>query len=95
MCMYCERKTDVIFGWNQPKLPYHSKNLDDGCLNGNVLDNSKWDGVIHDYQTTTPELILTCNGYFNGEGVGTIHIPIKFCPECGRKLGSKQTEKEI
>lgn len=52
-------------------------------------------GVIHDYQTTTPELILTCNGYFNGEGVGTIHIPIKFCPECGRKLGSKQTEKEI
>lgn len=44
MCMYCERRTDVIFGWTQSKLPYHSKNLDDGCLNGNVLDNSKWDG---------------------------------------------------
>lgn len=37
MCMYCERRTDIKFGWEQPKLP--------------------------------------------------IHIPIKHCPECGRKLG--------
>lgn len=87
MCMYCERRTDVKFGWEQPKLPYHSNNLTEGRLNGNVLENDKWDGVIHDYQTATPELILTCPGYFNGEGVGTIYIPIKFCPECGRKLG--------
>ena len=24
MCMYCERRTDVKFGWEQPKLPYHN-----------------------------------------------------------------------
>ena len=34
-------------------------------------------------------LILTCPSYFDGEGVGTIYIPIKYCPECGRKLGKK------
>ena len=50
MCMYCERRTDVKFGWEQPKLPYHSDNLNEGRLNGNVLENEKWDGVIHDYQ---------------------------------------------
>lgn len=50
----------------------------------------KWNGVIHDYQTTCPELILTCQGYFNGEGVGTIYIPIKYCPECGRKLSKAE-----
>lgn len=91
MCMYCERRTDVKFGWEQPKLPYHSDNLNEGRLNGNVLENEKWDGVIHDYQTTTPELVLTYPGYFNGEGVGTICIPIKYCPECGRKLGNKKS----
>ena len=89
MCMYCERRTDIKFGWEQPKLPYHSNNLNKGRLNGNVLENEKWDGVIHDYQTATPELILTCPGYFNGEGVGAIYIPIKYCPECGRKLGKE------
>jgi len=47
--------------------------------------------VSHDYQTATPELILTCPGYFNGEGVGSIYIPIKYCPECGRKLGNKKS----
>lgn len=24
MCMYCERRKDVKFGWEQPKLPYHN-----------------------------------------------------------------------
>lgn len=94
MCMYCERRTDVKFGWEQPKLPYHSDNLNEGRLNGNVLENEKWDGVIHDYQTATPELILTCPGYFNGEGVGSIYIPIKYCPECGRKLGNVSFNNE-
>lgn len=86
MCMYCERRQDVEFGWKQPKLPYHNQ-PDCYNLSGNVLENEKWDGVIHDYQTTSPQLILTCNGYFDGDGVGTIYIPIKYCPECGRKLG--------
>lgn len=51
-----------------------------------VIGVNEWDGAIYDYQTSTPELILTCKGYFNGYGVGTIYIPIKYCPECGRKL---------
>ena len=89
MCMYCERRTDVN-GWEQPKLPYHN-NPAMANLSGNVLNNEDWEGTIFDYQTTTPQLSLTCNGYFNGEGVGTIQIPIKYCPECGRKLG-KPTE---
>lgn len=91
MCRYCERRQDVKFGWEQPKLPYHN-NLPGNNLNGNVLENEKWDGTIFDYQTCQPVLSLTCPGYFNGEGVGTIIIPIKYCPECGRKLG-KNDEK--
>lgn len=87
---YRKRRTDVKFGWEQPKLPYHNNMPFGSDLNGNVLENDKWDGVIHDYQTATPELILTCNGYFGGNGVGTIHIPIKYCPECGRKLGKEK-----
>lgn len=38
---------------------------------------------------TAPVLILkdkSCFGH-DDDGVGTIYIPIKFCPECGRKLG--------
>ncbi len=46
-------------------------------------------GVIHDYQTASPELIIKDKSCFGSEedGVGTIYIPIKFCPECGQKLG--------
>ena len=88
MCMYCVRRPDIKFGWDQPKLPYHN-NLPFGTdLSGNVLDEDKWDGEIHDYQTTTPQLILTCKDYFGEGTTGTIRIPIKFCPECGRKLGA-------
>lgn len=86
MCMYCERRKDVEFGWEQPKLPYNDQLPCQGLMS-NVLDEEKWEGVIHDYQTTSPMLILTCDGYFNGTGIGTISIPIKYCPECGRKLG--------
>lgn len=92
MCQYCERRQDVKFGWEQPKLPYHG-NLPGSNLTGNVLENEQWDGTIFDYQTCQPQLSLTCPGYFRGDGVGTINIPIKYCPECGRKLG-KQLEKE-
>lgn len=87
MCMYCERRTDIKFGWNQPKLPYHNQKDISATLSGNVLENEKWEGTIHDYQTACPQLILTSKNYFNGEGTGTIYIPIKCCPECGRKLG--------
>lgn len=90
MCMYCERRKDIAFGWDQPKLPYHNQKDLSANLSGNVLDNENWDGAIHDYQTACPELILTCPGYFNGKGVGTIYIPEKYCPECGRKLGKAE-----
>lgn len=89
MCMYCERRKDIKCGWEQPKLPYHNQKDILANLSGNILENEKWDGVIHDYQTASPTLILTCPSYFDGEGVGTIYIPIKYCPECGRKLGKK------
>lgn len=90
MCQYCERRTDIAFGWNQPKLPYHSP-IPGYNMVSNVIDEETWEGVIHDYQTSGPMLILTCDGYFNGTGIGHIHIPIKHCPECGRKLGKQET----
>ena len=86
MCQFCERRKDIDFGWNQPALPYHG-NLPGANLSGNVLNNEEWDGRIYDYKSKTPELMLTCPNYFDGMGVGTIVIPIKFCPECGRELG--------
>lgn len=96
MCKYCERKRNVPLGhWDQPALPYHGNDLLSGVqdLHGNAIDAEKWDGYIYDYQTTQPELILQCPGFFDGDGVGTIYIPIKFCPECGRKLGKSIWEK--
>lgn len=96
MCQYCERRTDIKFGWEQPKLPYHEDfQFGSGRLGGNVLDNDRWDGTIFDFQTAQPELHLTCPGYFGGKGIGTICIPIKYCPECGRKLGVKGENDEI
>lgn len=89
MCMYCERRQDVKFGWDQPKLPYHNPMEPGSNLTGNIADFDMFEGVIHDYQTTSPQLILTCDGYFGGEGIGTVYIPIKYCPECGRKLGKQ------
>ena len=69
MCMYCERRKDIKCGWEQPKLPYHNQKDILANLSGNVLENEKWDGVIHDYQTARPTLILTCPSYFDGEAV--------------------------
>lgn len=89
MCKYCERDKNIKFGWKQPPLPYHNP-LPLESLSGNTLENEKWDGFIRDYQTTQPQLCLLCPGYFNGEGVGSIYIPINYCPHCGRKLGKNQ-----
>lgn len=36
MCMYCERRQDVKFGWNQPKLPYHNSMEPGSNLSGNI-----------------------------------------------------------
>lgn len=95
MCKYCERRTDVKY-WDQPFLPYHG-NIEncESDLNGNIADFDKFEGHIYDYQSSTPELVLTCKGYFNGTGIGTIYIPIKYCPECGRKLGGLRMEEKF
>lgn len=61
-------------------------------LSGNIADFDKFEAVIHDYQTAMPQLILTCEGYFGGEGVGTISIPARHCIMCGRKLGKWDNE---
>lgn len=89
MCQYCERRQDIEFGWEQPNLPYHNPQEPSQNLIGNIADFHLFDGVIHDYQTSQPQLILTCKGYFDGDGIGTVYIPIKYCPECGRKLGKE------
>jgi len=86
MCQYCERDKNVKFGWGQPALPYHNP-LPLNSLSGNALDVEKWNGYIYDYQTAQPQLCLRCPGYFDEEGIGTILIPINYCPHCGRKLG--------
>lgn len=88
MCQYCERREDIQFGWKQPKLPYHNTEELGQNLCGNIADFNLFDGEIYDYQTTMPQLVLTCKGFFNGDGMGTVYIPIKYCPECGRKLGN-------
>ena len=46
MCMYCERRTDIKFGWEQPQLPYHNQEDISANLSGNVLENEKWNGRV-------------------------------------------------
>ena len=96
MCKYCERRQDIKFGWNQPQLPYHNNTIESGFsnLSGNALDNKAWNAYILDYQTTQPVLAMTCSGFFQGDGIGTIYIPLKYCPECGRKPGKSILEKQ-
>lgn len=86
MCKYCERRQDVKFGWKQPSL--------DCKVTGNILENDKVEVIIHDYQTCEPEMINKKEGFFDSEGCGTIYITIKYCPNCGRKLGANK-EKDL
>ena len=90
MCMYCERRKDVKFGWKQPNLPWHN-NSSGINISSNMTNIETTNGVIHDYQTSTPMLVITDNTSFgeNSDGCGTLQIPIKYCPECGRQLGKK------
>lgn len=79
MCRFCERRRDVKLGWEQLAL--------DCKVTGNVLENDKVEVVIHDYKTTEPVMIIKEEGYFDGDGCGSIYITIKYCPNCGRRLG--------
>lgn len=96
MCVYCERRTDVKYGWNQFSLcdeHWQQENvMPDKILSNLTLDeNNDWKAVIHDYQINTPQLIITSKdvgqALFGDGGIATIYIPIKHCPVCGRKLG--------
>lgn len=55
---------------------------------GNVLVNDIVEVVILDYQTCESEMRIKEEGFFDGDGCDTIYIMIKYCPNCGRKLGA-------
>ena len=81
MCKFCESQTSM--GWDKPSLDTHVK--------GNIVDEQS-EFIIHDYQSTTPELIIklpTLAKILWGSGFGTIYISIHYCPVCGRKLGKQ------
>ena len=78
MCKYCERN-NVKFITDMPNIPLK--------VCGNVLENEDANIQIFDYQDSQPLLLITQQNYFDGEGIGTIYIPIDYCPYCGRKLG--------
>lgn len=96
MCQYCERRTDIKHGWNQPKLcdenwKHPSEELKD-AISSNLNINGKpdWEARIYDYQSSTPELIITSKNIAKalwGSGTASIYIPIHYCPACGRRLG--------
>lgn len=77
-CKYCDR-TNIAFMDDMPKVPLK--------ISGNILENEKFDIQIFDYKTSQPMMLVSQKGFFDGEGVGTIYIPIDYCPYCGRKLG--------
>lgn len=98
MCMYCERRQDVKFGWKQPcfcdeNWEHPSDTIQDSVSsNLNINGNPDWEARVYDYQTSTPELILTSKNIAKelwGDGVASIYIPIHYCPVCGRKLGKE------
>lgn len=76
MCKYCERRTDVKLGWDQPELPWHDNYDITRNISGNMIHTDDTVGVIHDYQTASPELIIKDKSCFGSEenGVGTIYI---------------------
>lgn len=73
MCKYCERRTDVKLGWDQPELPWHHNQDITRNISGNMIHTDDTVGVIHDYQTASPVLIIKDKSCFGSEedGVGT------------------------
>lgn len=80
-CKYCDR-TNIPFISDMPKVPFK--------ISGNILENEKFDIQIFDYKTSQPMMLVSQKGFFDGDGVGTIYIPIDYCPYCGRKLGENK-----
>lgn len=47
---------------------------------------------VRDYRSKQPELVVLDRSFFlkyynDPAGIGAVYVPIKFCPECGRRLG--------
>ena len=76
MCKYCERRTDVKLGWDQPELPWHHNQDITKNISGNMIHTDDTVGVINDYQTASPVLIIKDKSCFGSEedGVGTIYV---------------------
>ena len=98
MCVYCERNQNVKFGWNQPcfydeNWIHPSDTIPDQLSTNLSFNGNDWEARVYDFQTSTPELILTSKNIAQalyGGGEANIHIPIHFCPVCGRKLGKNR-----
>lgn len=86
-CKFCNRRTDIRFGWEQPLLEN---------IYGNVVKELELKAVIYDYKTTTPVMVISTDKFFTlvtGEyGIATMHIPIHYCPICGRELGKRKEQ---
>lgn len=67
MCKYCERRTDVKLGWNQPELPWHHNQDITKNISGNMIHTDDTVGVINDYQTASPVLIIKDKSCFGSE----------------------------
>ena len=67
MCKYCERRTDVKLGWDQPELPWHNNQDITRNISGNMIHTDDTVGVIHDYQTSSPVLILKDKSCFGSD----------------------------
>lgn len=81
MCMYCDRKDQAI------PLPLPVEIL------GNMITPETTTVQILSYCTRRSELVVTDYNYFTKDdpsstGIGTVCIPIKFCPMCGNRLSA-------
>ena len=92
MCEYCEKKSfhSQPFFTGFPEL--HDKC--DGEIMSNLwsseIPKPDWKVKIYNYKTKCPEMLITSETVGKtlfGDGSANIHIPIKFCPFCGEKLG--------
>ena len=81
MCQYCDRKDQTM----PPPLPVE--------ITGNMITPEAATAQILSYRTRNPELVVTDYNYFTKDdpsstGIGTVYVPIKCCPVCGRYLGA-------
>lgn len=55
MCKYCERRTDVKLGWDQPELPWHDNYDITKNISGNMIHLAERDykKLLNDYRSLT------------------------------------------